>query len=49
MSSVGNRDVPIDAIERRRDELEQLVESDLPVSDYADELLALIDTEEEER
>lgn len=43
----GNGDIPIGAIEQCRTELERLVESNLPVSEYANQLLALLDTEEE--
>lgn len=49
MQKVDTLDVPFDAIERRQDQLERLVEADLPVSDYASELLALIETEEKKR
>jgi len=38
----------LEGIERHRDELEDLAESDLPVSEIAEELIELADNQEDE-
>lgn len=43
MSRAAKSEIPADAVEQKKDELEKLSRSDLPVSEYADRLLEIVE------
>jgi len=49
MSGVAKPEIPFNAIESRREELEQIAASDLPVAEDADRVLNLLSDREEKQ